>query len=190
MKKIPDNAKLVFNGVLHRVYQWDQEMFDGSIAIFEAIRRNDASTVIAVVGDKIIINNEEQPGRKPFISFPGGASEEGEDMLENAKRELLEETGYASEDWELWFTTDILRAAKIEWNNHFFIARNCQKVADQKLDPGEKIEVTLVSFEEFIESRNHPLSRNQDLFPTLEKVATDEVEKEKLKTLLFGTTTK
>ncbi len=183
-KKIPDNARLVFKGVLHHVYHWDQEMFDGSVATFEAIKRNDAVTVIAVVDNKIIINNEEQPGRAPFKALPGGMSEDGTDMLTNAKRELLEETGYASDDWELWFVSDILGAAKIEWNNHFYIARNCKKVAEQSLDAGEKIETTLVTFDEFIEFRNNPKARNKDLFPYLEKAATDDVAKQTLQTLL------
>lgn len=38
-KKIPDHAELVFKGVLHDVYQWQQEAFDGSFLTFEAIRR-------------------------------------------------------------------------------------------------------------------------------------------------------
>lgn len=183
-KKIPKNAKLVFKGVLHDVYQWDQEMFDGTFSTFEALRKRDAVTVVAVVGDKVIINNEEQPTRESFRALPGGMGEEGNTQLEDAKRELLEETGYESDDWSEWFVSDILHYAKMEWNNHFFIAKNCKKTSEQNLDSGEKIETTLVSLEEFIDFRNNPKARNKDLFPLLEKAANSEEEKQKLKELL------
>jgi ADP-ribose pyrophosphatase len=186
-KKIPDNAKLVFKGVRHDVYQWDQEMFDGSTAVFEAIKRQDSVTIVTIVGDKIMVNNEEQPGKPPFRALPGGELEEGQTPLENAKRELLEETGYSSDTWEAWFVSDVLKAGTVDWNNHFFIARNARKTHEPQLDAGEKIEVMFMNLEEFIEFRNNPRARNKDLFPILEKAADSEEEKEKLKTLLFGT---
>lgn len=186
MKKIPDNAKMVFKGVIFDVYQWDQEMFDGTTEIFEAIKRRDSVTVVATVGDKIIINHEEQPGSEPFVALPGGQLEEEMQPLDEAKRELLEETGYSSEDWEAWFVSDPLKAGRIAWNNHFFIARNCQKVAEQHLDNGERITPELVTFEAFLDFRHNPKSRNKDLFPLLEKAAENEEEKQKLKELLFG----
>ncbi len=187
MKKIPDNAKLVFKGIVFDVYHWQQEMFDGSFATFEALKKKDSVTILATVGDKIILNKEEQPNKLPFLALPGGMVEAGALPLDDAKRELLEETGYVTEGWQEWFVSDPLNTGRIEWNNYFYIARNCQKIAEQKLDPGEKIENILVSFEELLEFRNNPKARNKDLFPLLEKAAENEEEKEKLKTLLFGT---
>lgn len=184
MKKIPDNAKLVFKGILHDVYQWEQEMFDGTFSVFEGIKKKYSVTIIAIVGDKIIINNEEQPGRAPFKALPGGKGEDGYTPLEDAKRELLEETGYESNDWIEWFTSDILQQGKIEWDNHFFIARNCRKMSEQNLEPGERIEVALASFDEFLEFRKNPKARNKDLFPILEKAVNNKDEKKKLKELL------
>lgn len=186
MKKIPDNATKVFEGIVFDVYHWEQEMFDGSFATFEAIKKKATVTVVAVVGDKIIINDEEQPGYEIFKTLPGGRAEEGFSILDNAKRELLEETGYTSSDWQEWFISDPWNASKIEWNNYFFIARNCTKTQEQNLDPGEKINVTLVTFEEFLEFRNNPKTRNKDLSQLLEKAATDEGEKKKLQKLLFA----
>ena len=187
MKKIPDNAKKVFEGVLHDVYHWDQEMFDGSVATFEALKRRDAVTVVAVVDDKIILNHEEQPHAGRFITLPGGNSETL--LLEgDAKRELSEETGYSSDDWHLWFTVDIVKYEKMIWNNNFFIARNAKKEKEQNLDSGEKITTELITFEEFLELRNNLTFRNKDLVSYLEKAASSEVEKQKLKALLGITT--
>lgn len=188
MKKIPNNATKVFEGIIFDVYHWEQEMFDGTHSTFEAIKKKDSVTIIATVGDKIIINDEEQPMQEAFRALPGGQVERGDEALLSAKRELLEETGYSSEDWQEWFVSDPAQLMKLDWNNYFFIARNCQKIQEQQLDAGEKIETNLVTFEEFLEFRNNPKARNKDLFSILEKASQDESEKQKLKELLGITT--
>lgn len=156
MRKIPEHAKIIFRGILHNVHQWEQEMFDGSFQTFEGISRRDAVTTLGVTPDnRIIINYEEQPGVKAFISLPGGNSE-GLDFLEDAKRELEEETGYTSLGWREWFSSDILYYEKMDWNNNFFIAKNCVQTDKPTDDPGEKIETKLVTFEEFIDITQLP----------------------------------
>ncbi len=163
-------------------------MFDGSFSTFEAIKKTDAVTIVAVTNNTIIINDEEQPNRPSFVALPGGISDGEGLVLDNAKRELLEETGYQGDIWDEWFISDILGSVKIEWNNHFFIAKNCKKITEQKLDAGEKIKTNYLSFEEFLELRQNPNFRNKDLIPILEKASINEVEKQKLKTLLGITT--
>lgn len=185
--KIPDNATMVFKGVLHDIYHWDQEMFDGSFQTFEAIRRRAGVTVVAVVDNTIIINDEEQPRSDTFLTLPGGNSETT-DLMSDAKRELLEESGYVSDDWKEWLVVDITKYHKLDWNNHFFIAKNAKKIADQTLDAGEKIITKLMTFDEFLELRNNPRFRNKDICSILELAAEDEGEKQKLKELLGITT--
>lgn len=59
---IPDHAQLVFTGKTFDVYQWEQEMFDGSTKTFEKLRRNHSIDIVAVDQDKkIYILEEEQP---------------------------------------------------------------------------------------------------------------------------------
>ena len=185
MKKIPTTAEKVFEGIIFDVYHWQQEMFDGTFSTFEGLKKKDSVTILATVGDRIIVNDEEQPGREAFTALPGGQVERGDEPLASAKRELQEETGYTSHDWQEWFSNDPTDYGKIEWTNHFFIARNCEKTSEQNLDSGEKITPHLLTFEEFLEFRNNPKVRNKDLFPILEKASKDESEKQKLKELLF-----
>ncbi len=187
MKKIPDNAKKVFEGVLHDVYQWQQEMFDGSFSTFEMLRRRDAVTVLAVAGDKILINHEEQPSVGKFISLPAGDTG-SEFFIEDAKRELLEETGYVSKEWKEWFSVDVLGYSKMVWNNHYYIAKDAVQQKDPTNDPGEKIEVQLISFEQLLELKDNPSFRNKDLIAIFQKASEDEKEKQKLKDLLGITT--
>lgn len=146
--KIPPHAENVFTGKIFSVYQWQQPMFDGSTATFEALRRPNTIEVIVTLGDKILLANEEQPGKPQRLTFFGGRQEEGEDPLVCAKRELLEESGFASADWQLYQNYD--SASKIDWTTYLYIARNCQKTTEPHLDGGEKIEVRSVSFDEFV----------------------------------------
>jgi ADP-ribose pyrophosphatase len=188
MKKIPDNAKKVFEGIIFDVYHWEQEMFDGSFATFEAIKRVDTNAIVAVLDNKILITKEEQPGKAPFFGLPGGRTERGEEALLAAKRELLEETGYEMKDWSLWFVEDSSKASKIEWNTFYFVARGFDTKTEPNLDPGEKIEVEQITLEQFIERRKEFCGENSDLLSLLEKAANDETEKQKLKALLGITT--
>lgn len=76
-----------------------------------------------------------------------GVVEEGEDPLDGARRELLEETGYAGGEWELWST---ISANPGSQNNltYCYLARGVELVAEQHLDATEDIEVCLLSEEE------------------------------------------
>jgi len=147
--KIPANAKKVFDGVIFDVYQWQQQMFDGSFEIFEMLKRPSTIEIIATNNDKILLSHQSQPTKQDFYSLFGGRADEGEEPLQTAKRELLEEAGLESQDWELFKVYEPLH--KIDWQIHVYVARNCKKVAEQKLDVGEKIETVEYSFDDFIE---------------------------------------
>jgi ADP-ribose pyrophosphatase len=146
--KIPSHARLAFKGKLFEVWQWDQELFDGSTTVFESIRRTDTIIVLPIVGDKIVITDQEQPIHGKFHTFIGGRMEEGEDPLAAAKRETLEESGLASDDWEL--IKSYSPRSYLDWSIHFYVARDCKKIQEPNLEPGEKIVLKEVTWEEFI----------------------------------------
>jgi len=148
--KVPPQAKKVFTGEIFDVYQWEQEMFDGSKAIFEMVKRPGTIQIVPVLGEKILLSFEEQPHYAERIGLFGGRMEEGEEPLEAAKRELLEETGLESQDWVL--IKEFQAGGKIDWPSYYYIAKNCRKVAEQNLDPGERIEIREVSFDNFIDT--------------------------------------
>jgi len=145
---LPQNAIKVFAGKLYDVYQWEQVLFDGSTAIYEKLKGKDVVSVIPVTVDgKIIITHQQQPGSKEYITTAGGRVEEGEDPLDAIKRELLEETGYQSDQYELWLAFQ--PSPRIEQAIYVFIAKNCTKIAAQDLDAGEKVKLQFVTFDEF-----------------------------------------
>lgn len=146
--KIPPQAKKVFTGTIFDVYQWEQEMYDGSHQTFEMLKRPATVQIIPVAGDKILISHEEQPMKPRTYSLFGGRQEPEEEPLVCAKRELMEETGYESNDWELYRQYEF--PGKIDWTVYLYVARDAKKVAEQHLDAGERIDIKPVSFEEFL----------------------------------------
>ena len=151
IQPIPQNAKLVFKGKVFDVYQWDQELFDGSRAIFEKVKRADTVQIIPVTEDgRILMINEMQPGKNNrFVGIPGGRMDENETPEDVARRELLEETGYVAEELVLWISSQ--PHSKVDWAAYVFIGKCCKKVGEPNLDPGEKIKLKSVSFDQFLD---------------------------------------
>lgn len=179
---IPDNAKKVFGGVLFDVYQWEQELFDGTKTLFEKLKRPDTVVVFPVLDDgKIILTEQEQPGKEPFIGATGGRVDAGEDILEAAKRELLEESGYEASEFVLWDAQH--PTSKIDWVVYTFIAKGLKKVADMNLDAGEKIALKLVSLDEFIEIAINENFVEKEIIPKLYEAKLHPEKKEELKKL-------
>lgn len=159
---IPDDAECVFKGVLFDVYQWQQEMFDGSVETFEMLRRPDAVLIIGIDGDEVVVIDDEQPG-KPVTRdrLPGGRIEADESVLEAAKREMREETGMQFEDWSL---LEVMQpAVKIEWFVYVYVAHG--KLADvpTQHDVGEKIVAKRVSFDSFKALHDNRLAELRDV---------------------------
>ena len=74
----------------------------------------------------------------------GDSTSASEDALEAAKRELLEETGYISDDWTHLLTVPS-NATVADNYAHIFMAKNCLKSKEQNLDETEFLNVTKYS---------------------------------------------
>lgn len=181
---IPSEAKAVFRGTIFTVYQWEQELFDGTKEIFEKIGRSDTVSVIPVTKTgEILLTKQEQPGLiQPFWGTAGGRIDGTETPLAAAKRELLEETGYTSDDIILW--RSMQPSGMIDWAIYIFVARNCTWQQEQQLDGGEKIEVIAFSFDQFVEKALSEEFRDTEV--TLQILKLKEANRlSELKTLLY-----
>jgi ADP-ribose pyrophosphatase len=144
---IPDQAERAFQGMIFDTYQWPQKLFDGSEHRFEMLKRPDTVSVICVVEDKLLVIDDEQPHLGSRQSFPGGRIDDTDATVEAAaQREILEETGYSFENWRLIKVSQPYR--KMEWFVYLFVAWDVAEKREPVLDPGEKIDVSQLSFDD------------------------------------------
>jgi len=149
MSVIPKHAKKVFDGVIFDVFQWDQEMYDGTTAVFERARKTYSSMVIPYVDGKIIITKQQQPSKaEPYYALIGGRVEKNETPLENAHKELREEAGLECPN--LTEIAEFENGFNLDYKCFLYLAKDCIKVGEQQLDSGEKIELMSVSADEFM----------------------------------------
>jgi len=181
--KIPSQAKRVFEGKIFDVYQWEQEMFDGSRQTFEMLKRPDTVQILAIIGDKILTVKEDQPNVKNRLGFLGGRVDAGEKPLAAAKREILEEAGLVFSDWELFKIYEPFR--KMDWKIYFYIARNCRKAAEPIWDSGEKIKSKKLSFDEFIKIYSSEKYLGGDFGADLLRIRLDKKKLKNFKKKLF-----
>lgn len=183
---IPSHAQQVFTGKIFNVFQWNQQLYDGSQAIFEKIKRTDTVNVLPVTSEgKIILSKQEQPGINPFIGVIGGRVDVEEEPLTAVKRELLEETGMVSSEWILWDAVQLTE--KIDWAIYTFVAKNCTRYQKPNPEAGEKITLIEVSFDELVELSAQPEFRDLEISLKLHQILHQPAELVRTKQL-FGTT--
>ena len=87
----------------------------------------------------ILVKEYKYPVDQIMTGIPGGSFIRGEeDPLEAAKRELKEETGCESDDWELLVKT-YEYPTKDTHEIFFYVVRNCVQTSEQKLDENEEL---------------------------------------------------
>lgn len=107
--------------------------------------------VIALTGDErfVLVRQFRQGPAKFTIEIPGGVVEEHETPLEAAARELREETGF--EAGELRFLGTVNPNPAIFSNTcGTVLATGCRRVGETQPDPGEDLEVVLLTRDELV----------------------------------------
>jgi 8-oxo-dGTP pyrophosphatase MutT (NUDIX family) len=109
------------------------------------------ANIVALTQDqKVVLVRQYRHGiEEVTLEFPGGIVEDGEDPLDGIKRELLEETGYASANVIEIGRTYPNPAMQVN-QMRCYIAFDAEKVGAQDLDDGEDIEVELIPLDELI----------------------------------------
>lgn len=181
---IPAYAIKVFEGRKFSIYQWEQPGANGVMQKFEKARKRGGVAVIPVTEEGEILLIDEVKNSMSVVSLPTGGVDDGEDVLAAAQRELLEETGYVSDDWELWFSYE--KDSHIDSLSHVFVARGATPIRKGDLGiNGEKIRIKPVDFEQFVHFASDERFRNSYLIPKILQARLNPDRMEDLYKLLY-----
>jgi ADP-ribose pyrophosphatase len=124
-------SKTVLEHPFLRVTMQQVRLPDGrTIADWPIVGTRDYVNVMALneAGEAIVLEGYKHGLGRSSWQVPGGYLEESEEPLTAIQRELLEESGYASDDW-LPLGSFVVDANRRGGIGHFFLARNAKSVA-------------------------------------------------------------
>lgn len=109
---------------------------------FYIVESGDWVNVIAITEDNLVILEEQYRHGIGHICFelPACNVSEGEDYLEAAKRELLEETGYAGGVWTA-YGVSAPNASNMNNLCYTFLAKGVKKLAEPQLEVSEDLRI-------------------------------------------------
>ena len=119
---------------------------------FHVIEQPDWVTAIAITHDGNIVLVEEyrHGAREVVVELPSGIQDGPGEPVDQIRRELLEETGFASDEWHL-LGAFFANAPRLNNRVHCFVALDARKVTEPELDDGEVIVAHEVPFATFLE---------------------------------------
>jgi ADP-ribose pyrophosphatase len=102
LAEITLSSEPAYDGVFFRVVRDRVRSPDGHVGVREFIRHPGAVMIVPLLDpDTVVLERQyRHPLARTFIEMPAGKLEHGEDELECARRELLEETGYRAARWQ------------------------------------------------------------------------------------------
>jgi ADP-ribose pyrophosphatase len=178
-----DSARVVYDGLIFKVWQWDQPIASGQAVRYETLSRADTALVLPVLPDgRIAFAVESQPGGHPEVRAFGGKIEEGESAVDGAARELREEAGYVASSLELWVAWQPVE--KIDWAVYIFVASGISTGHGQDLDLGEQVGARYLPAESLLSASGRGLISDPELKYALATAEESDAELQRLRRLL------
>lgn len=144
------NEELLYSGKFLSILKEIYKLPNNKTVEKEKIIKNNGKNsviIIAITDNKYIITFQNRLKDKMIAEFPSGYIEDNEDILTAAKRELIEETGYTSND--LFIVDQAYTSIGIDNSiSHIVLANNCVKTNDVNNNGAEFLVYDLFSKEE------------------------------------------
>lgn len=112
---------------------------------YYVIERPDAAIIFPLTpdGEVVLVRQYRPPLDLMELGLPAGLVEPGEEPETAARRELLEETGYAGGEWETLGAVASSPGLKSNWA-YLYLVRGVEEVAAPDLDEHERVDVMRV----------------------------------------------
>ncbi len=142
LHETPLESTQIFRGKLLDLRRDRVLLPDGSECLREYVRHQGAAVVIAQVddGQLLFVRQYRYPLGRSFLELPAGKIDPGEEILETARRELLEETGYGATKWRHLGVMHPCVGYSDE-RIEIFLARDLHRAADPNPDSSEFLDV-------------------------------------------------
>lgn len=151
LKEVTKNKELKFRGILINVRHDEVELPNGKDAVREVIEHPGGVSIALQDQDGLffVVSQFRYAQQKVLLEFPAGKIEYGEDPLETAKREIVEETGYSGKNFT-YLGRMIPTGAYLEEKIEMYSAQ-VDEYRGQCLDQDEFMSVSKKSISELIE---------------------------------------
>ncbi len=137
---VVSSKQLEFNKIFSVRKDTSVSPITGNEHDFFVVEAPDWINVVAITEhDEVILIEQYRHGiQSVTVEIPGGMVDPGEEPLQTAKRELLEETGYAGNNWVS--IGEVFPNPAMQNNKCYtFLTTNCKKVGETKFDTTEDI---------------------------------------------------
>lgn len=138
-KPIIHKKTLVATSSHFRVEQLDLEFSNGEKRCYERLKGGKQGSVLIIPmldDDTVLLIREYAAGSHRFeLGFPKGKIENGEDPLQAANREIMEEVGYGSRDLRI-IRSMTIAPGYIQHHTHIILARELYP----QIEPGDEPE--------------------------------------------------
>lgn len=146
------SSRAAYRGGLLQVNEDEVELPDGGRARREYVVHPGAALILPLFDDGSVLLERQYryPAGSHFYELPAGKFDPGEAPLETARRELMEETGYAAAEWRalgrlfpcIGYSNEVIE---------FFLARKLEQRGAPRLDEGEFLETLRLPLQEAVD---------------------------------------